>query len=131
MTDYEWMTALCIVCGEIDAIIKNLEVPVIDLALKNRRVKRMEPKLKVLAKPAWREIEVLVGPPDGNWYAQSRVAKGSMTSDCWFGNSRTKAGAKFKIVALTRDSGGLSRGSKHPNLPRNRTRSEEVTVVRG
>jgi hypothetical protein len=130
MTDYEWMTAFCTVCGEIDTIIKNLETPVINPKLKGRIVKREERKLQVLAQPAFRETEVLVYSGDG-WHTQSRVAKGSMTADCWFGDTKhTKPGDSFKIVALTREDGRLTPGSRHLNLPRNRTKSAEITVKR-
>ena len=130
MTDYEWITAFCTVCGEIDAIIKKIETPVINPRLNGRTVKREERKLQVLAKPAMRETEVLVYSGDG-WHTQSRVAKGSMTADCWFGDMKhTKPGDSFKIIALTTEDGRLTSGIKHLNLPRNRTKSAEVTVKR-
>jgi len=130
MTNYEWMTAFCTVCGEIDAIIKKIETPVINPRLNGRPVKREELKLRVLAKPAMRETEVLVYSGDG-WHTQSRIAKGSMTADCWFGNMKlTKPGHSFKIIALTREDGRLNPGSKYLNIPRNRTKSAEATVKR-
>ncbi|MGH7982119.1 MAG: hypothetical protein ACREFF_03110 [Candidatus Udaeobacter sp.] len=130
MTDYELMTAFCTVCGGIDTIIKKHETPVINPKLKGRIVKREERKLRVLAQPAFRETEVLVYSGDG-WHTQCRVAKGSMTADCWFGDGKhTKPGDSFKIIALTREEGRLTRGSRHLNVPRSRPKSAETTVKR-
>jgi hypothetical protein len=130
MTDYEWMTAFCKVCGEIDVIIKKMEMPVINPKLNSRTVKREERKLQVLGKPAMRETEVLVYSGDG-WHTQSRVAKGAMTADCWFGDLKhSKPGDSFKIIALTTEEGRLNPGSKHLNIPKHRTKSAEATVKR-
>lgn len=130
MNDFEWQAALCDVCDEIDAILRSQETPIINPALKNRLVQREEPKLEVLAKPAWRETEVLVQPSNGYWYTQARIPKGSKTTRCYFGDLNTKAGTTFKLVALTRGEGHLSGGSKHLSIPLHRTRSQEVTVKR-
>src|SRR5438876_9051560 len=54
MTNYEWMTAFCTVCGELDAIVKKIEMPVINPKLNGRTVKREERKLQVLTKPTMR-----------------------------------------------------------------------------
>jgi hypothetical protein len=132
MGEYGWMEALCKVCGEIDKIIKKFETPAINSGLNGRPVQRKEANLRVLAKPALRETEVLVHPGDGHWYTQSRVAKGSATADCWFGDAKhTRAGTPFRIIALTRGSEGrLPPKSRYPNLPEHRTRSQEVIVKR-
>jgi TIR domain len=131
MTDPEWMIAFCTVCGEIDSLIKARETPIINRALDGQSFGREARKLQVLAQPAWRETDVLVYSGDGSWYAQSRISKGSTTSDCCFGDQkRTKPGDTFRIVALTRADHPLSKGSKHPNIPLHRTISHEVTVKR-
>jgi len=130
MSEYGWMAALCKVGGDIDAIVRKLETPIINPALEGRGLKQKEVGLQVLAKPAWRETEVLIYPGNGFWYAQSRIAKGKTTADCWFGDANTKSGSPLKIIALTRGSSPLSPGSKHPNLPIHRTKSREVTVKR-
>jgi hypothetical protein len=130
MTDYEWMEAFCKVCGQIDAIVKETETPVINRKLSGRSFQRVEPALQVLAEPAKRETEVLVYSGDG-WHTQIRIAKGSMTTKCWIGDEKhTKSGDSFKIIALTRDESPLNPGSKYPNLPSFRTKSSEVTVKR-
>jgi hypothetical protein len=131
MAEYGWMEELCKVCGEIDKIVKKFETPNVNSALSGRDVQIKEPKLKVLAKPASRETEILVYAPNGYWYTQSRILKGSMNADCHFGNSETKAGTVFKIIALTRGvEGRLGAGTKFPSLPAHRTKSQEVTVRR-
>ena len=130
MEDYEWMTAFCKVCGKIDALVKEIETPVINPELNGRSVKPVERKLQVLAKPAVRETEVLIYA-GGDWYTQGRVAKGSMKADCWFGAEHAKPGTPFKIIALTLvDEGHLPPGSRHPNIPPYRTKSAETTVKR-
>lgn len=45
------MAELCKVCDDIDRIVKKLETPVINPALKDRKVKQKEAGLEVLAKP--------------------------------------------------------------------------------
>jgi hypothetical protein len=132
MGDFGWMEALCKVCDEIDTILRKIETPTINSTLKNRPVRQKEPALQVLAKPAPRETEVLVYAGNAYWYTQSRIPKGSMTATCWFGNAtNTGAGAVFKIVALTRGGDGrLPPGSKFPNIPPYRAKSQEVSIKR-
>ena len=130
MTEFEWMEVFCKVCGDIDAIVKKFENPVINSDLNNRSLARVQKNLTVLEKPAYRETEVLIYSGDG-WHTQSRVAKGAKTADCWIGDLKnTKPGDSFKIVAITRDEGRLKPGSRHPSIPTYRTKSEEVTVKR-
>ena len=130
MNEYAWMAALCKVCDDVDSIVKDLETPVINPTLKDRKVKQKEISLQAPAKPAWRETEVLVYPGNGFWYTQGRIAKGKTTATCWFGDAKTKSGSPLKIIALTRPDSALSPGSKHPNMPLHRTKSKEVTVKR-
>jgi TIR domain len=130
MADHEWTKAFCDVCGEVDSMLKDIERPAINSKLNGQTVKREEPELQVLEKPAVRETEVLVYSGDG-WHTQCRVAKGKKTAKCWIGDEKhTKPGAQFKIVAITRDDGHLKPGSRHPSIPRFRTKSDEVTVIR-
>ena len=130
MAEFEWQAAFCNVCEEIDLTIKKRETPNINPALKARQVKRVEPNLQVLATPAWRETEVVIQPSNGYWYTQARIPKGSTTTNCYFGDSNTKSGAIFKLIALTRGEGRLAPGSKHPSIPLHRTRSQEIAVKR-
>jgi hypothetical protein len=117
MTEFEWMDAFCKVCGDVDAIVKEFETPVINADLNNRSLVRVQKNLTVLAAPAYRETEVLIYSGDG-WHTQSRVAKGAVTADCWIGDLKhTKVGNSFKIVAITRDEGRLKLGSRHPSAP--------------
>jgi hypothetical protein len=60
--------------------------------LNNKCLELLQKDLKVLAKPAYRETEVLLFSGDG-WHTQSRIAKGSMTGNCWIGDkNHTKSG---------------------------------------
>jgi hypothetical protein len=130
MADYEWMTAFCVVCGEIDAILKDIETPEINPKLNGLTVTREQRELQVPAKPAIRETEVLVYSDDG-WHTQSRVTKGKMKAKCWIGDEiHTKPGDRFRIIAITRDEGHLRTGSRYPSIPSFRTKSAEVTVIR-
>jgi hypothetical protein len=54
------MEAFCKVCGELDAIVKKFETPAINSDLNSKRLARVQKNLKVLAKPAYRETEVLL-----------------------------------------------------------------------
>ena len=129
MAEYDWMEAFCKVCGELDGIVKKFETPVINADLNNKRLARVQKNLKVLAKPAYRETEVLLFSGDG-WHRQSRIAKGSMTADCWIGDEKhTKPGNSFKLLAITRDEGRLEPG-RYPSIPPYRTKSKEITVIR-
>jgi hypothetical protein len=130
MSEYGWMAALDKVGSDIDAILKKLETPVINTKLRSRPVKRKETDLQILAKPAWRETEVLIYPGNGFWYSQGRISPGKTKLTCWFGTEKTHTGSILKIIAITRPNSPLSPNSKHPNLPLHRTRSEEVTVKR-
>lgn len=124
MAEFEWMEAFCNVCGDLDEIVKRFETPVINSGLNHSTLARVQKDLKVLAKPAYRETEVLIYSGDG-WHTQSRVAKGSMTASCWIGDLKnTKPGDSFKIVAITRDEGRLSPGSRHASIPAHRTKSK-------
>jgi hypothetical protein len=130
MAEFEWMEAFCKVCGDVDAIVKEFETPVINSDLNNRSLERVQKNLAVLGKPAYRETKVLIYSGDG-WHTQSRVAQGATTADCWIGDLKhTKPGNSFKIVAITREAGRLKPGSKHSSIPAYRTKSEEVTVKR-
>ncbi|HEY5705275.1 MAG TPA: toll/interleukin-1 receptor domain-containing protein [Terrimicrobiaceae bacterium] len=130
MVEFGYKAAFCELCQRIDQVVKEAETPIINRTLNGRRLQRVQRKLQVLAKPAKRETEVLLYCGDNKWYTQSRIAKGSMTSDCWIGDEKhTKRGDTFKILAITRQ-GRLSPGTSHLNIPVHRTRSEKVTIIR-
>jgi hypothetical protein len=130
LREYDWMEAFCTVCGEIDKIIRKIETPVINSQLHGRVLQPIEEELQVLAKPAWRDTEILVYSADG-WYAQTRIPKGSTKAKCWIGDrEHTKSGTSFEIVALTLDHGHLTKGTTYPSLPSYRTKSDQVTVKR-
>ena len=57
------------------------------IQLDNKRLARVQKNLKVLAKPAYRETEVLLFAADG-CHRQSHIAKGLMTADCWIGDGK-------------------------------------------
>jgi len=131
MTGFGWMQTLCALGEKIDEVVRNLETPVINLALNGRKLQRVQLNLQVLAAPARRETEVLVLSGDKRWHVQSRISKGSMRANCWIGDEEhSKSGDKFQIVAITRARLKLIPGSVHMNLPQHRTRSKEITVIR-
>jgi hypothetical protein len=131
MSEHGWKDTLCKLARRIDELERVAETPVVNPALNGRALKQTEPKLQVLAKPARREVEVLVYSGNKKWYAQRKVAKGSMTADCWIGDEKhTKPGDTFKIIAITRDGPPLKVGSSHLDIPWYRSKSAELTVKR-
>jgi TIR domain len=129
MVESEYQSVLRELCDRINEAARRAETPTINKALSSRKLKRFNANLQVLARPAKRETEVLVYSGDKRWHTQSRIAKGSMTCDCWIGDEHTNSGDAFKIIAITR-LGHLSPKSSHLNIPIHRTKSEEVRVTR-
>jgi len=130
MGQFGYQSALLTLCDRIDEIIRKAETPVINDKLRNQKLDRVQPKLQVLAKPAFRETEILIFA-GGKWHPQGRVAKGSMTAHCWIGDDKhTKSGDAFRIVAITRDAGSQLGASSHLHIPKHRAKSGEVTVIR-
>lgn len=131
MGQFAYESALKQLCADIDDVVRVHETPKINKALENRAFKRDEKKLHVLSAPALRETEILVYSGDGNWYTQGKVPKGSMEAHCWIGDTKTKPGTLFQIIAITRYAEErLSQGSVHPNIPVYRTKSEIISVKR-
>jgi hypothetical protein len=131
MSEFEWREELCKLARRIDELERVAERPVINFSLNGRALSQKEPELQILAKPARRQVEVLVYSGDGKWHTQGRVAKGSMMASCWIGdNTHTKRGDKFKVIAITRDGAPLKGGSSHLNIPLYRSKSDEITVSR-
>jgi hypothetical protein len=102
MDEFGWKKHLCTLCERIDEIVLEAETPKIDLTLKGRSLERVQRDLQILAEPAKTETEVLLYSGNGKWYIQSRIAKGSMTADCWIGDEKnTKAVAKLPHYPIT------------------------------
>jgi len=130
MTEFEWKGTLCRLCEEIDKVIRVAEKPIINQDLSGKFLERVQKNLQVLEKPAKRDCEVLVYSGDGRWHTQGKIKAGTTTANCWIGDVKTKKGAEFKIIALTRKKLPLKGGSVHPNIPLHRTMSKEITVKR-
>jgi hypothetical protein len=117
------------VAKKVKAAWKNFERPQINLLLSGRTVKRKEPSLQLLTRPARRQTEIFVRPngPGQRWWHQCSIKPGARDGSCTFGDEKTKAGHRFDIVAMTTDQ-YVSGPSE--TLPEHRTRSAAVTVVR-
>jgi hypothetical protein len=124
-TESEWKKTMLKGC---DMISEFLECPVINSELNKRSFPRVAEDVQLLIKPARRNVEVLVFAPNGKWYRQRGLSKGETKTRFHLGDIGTKAGTAFKIVAITSDS-PLSEQS-YSNLPRYRTKSEEIVIFR-
>jgi hypothetical protein len=112
--------------------LKSAETPKLDPGLKGKKVLRKMEDLKILAKPAIRPTEIFIRPDNSaDWYHQGPVLPGKVTRTCSFGNDKTAANTGFHIKALTTDLPVPHQGGKPTKpLPKSRTQSEEVRVVR-
>jgi hypothetical protein len=128
MTDWKWQETMVRGCGMIDEFLRDLERPVINSRVKNARLQKRTPNFQLLAKPAHRDVEVLVYSTDKKWWRQGRVRAGSRTVPIQLGNDRTRPGTAFKVVALTTDKPLTS--ATYLNVPAYRTRTEEITLYR-
>jgi hypothetical protein len=130
MSECGWREELCNLARRIDDLERVAETPVINLSLSGHAFSIKE-KLQVLAKPALREVEVLVYAGDGKWYVQEKIQPGETKATCWIGDHKhTKKGDAFKIIAITADGPPLKTGSSYRNIPSYRSKSEEVSVRR-
>ena len=81
----------------------------------------------LLAKPARRDVEVLVYSPDKKWWRQAPLRKGMTTTKIYLGNENTKRGTEFPVVAMTCEKQLTQK--TYLNLPDYRTKAE-VTLTR-
>ncbi len=128
LTDWEWQETMVRGCGMIDEFVKTLEQPVINPAVKNTALQKRTKDFPLLAKPARREVEVLVYSGDKKWWRQWRVKAGSSTTTIQLGNDKTAPGTSFKVIALTTDKPLTE--DNYLNIPPHRTKTEEITLVR-
>jgi hypothetical protein len=127
MNDWKWKTVMLKGCDMIDEFLKESESPVINPAIKGKPFPRISENLVLLAKPARRDVEVLVYA--GNkWWRQSRIKVGATTTKIYLGNNETKKGTTFSVVAITSEEPLTLQ--TYSNLPNFRTKSE-FTLIRG
>jgi hypothetical protein len=128
LSPWQWMETMLRGCDMIDEFLKDLERPAINPAVIGKSFAKIA-EIPLLAKPARRRVEVLVYTGDKKWWRQSGVSAGGTSAKIQLGKDATKKGTRFTIVAMTTD---------HPlaeqtylSLPDYRTRSKEITLVRG
>lgn len=111
---------------------KAAEMPRLDPKLNGLKVPQRVENLKVLARPAMRRTEIFVRPDNSDdWYHQGPIPPGGVGRTCHFGSKFTKVGTGFHLLALTTDLAVPHQGGKPTKpLPKWRTRSEEVRVIR-
>lgn len=126
MTDWQWKETMVRGCGMIDEFLKGLERPIINPAVKGKSFPMLVEKFPLLAKPARRDVEVLVYA--GNkWWRQSRMKVGMNATRIHLGTDQTKKGTEFPVVAMTSERPLVQQ--TYSNLPAHRTKSE-VTLIR-
>jgi hypothetical protein len=128
MNQWEWKQTMLKGCDMIDGFLKDLERPSINKAVIGKSYPKIA-NLQLLAAPARRQVEVLVYSPDKKWWRQASVKPGMTTAKVHLGNDSTKKGTPFTVVAMTTDQ-PLSQQT-YLNLPECRTKSKEITLVRG
>jgi hypothetical protein len=127
MTNWQWQETMLRGCDMIDDFLKDLERPVINPAMKGKWLRRISNKVPLLAKPARRNVEVLVYA--GNkWWRQGLIKAGSIETKIYLGDEKTLKGAKFTVRAITTEE-PLTQQT-YPNLPDYRTKSDEIVLVR-
>jgi hypothetical protein len=127
MNQWEWKQTMLRGCEMIDEFLKELERPAINPAVVDKPFPKIA-EMQLLAKPARRNVEVLVYSGDKKWWRQSRIKAGVSTAKIQLGNDGTKAGSRFTIVAITTEQ-PLTQQT-YLNLPDYRTKSEELTLIR-
>jgi hypothetical protein len=129
MTDWQWKEAMLQGCGMIDDFLKDLERPIINPTVVGKSFPKIAENIPLLMRPARRRVEVLVYSNDKKWWRQSGVKPGQTTTKIQLGNDKTKKGTKFTAVAMTTQQPLTAQ--TYSNLPDPRTKSEEITLVRG
>jgi hypothetical protein len=112
----------------IDEFLKGIERPVVNANVKGKLFPRVTDSFPLLAKPARRDVEVLVYSSDKKWWRQPSVRKGMTTTKIYLGNENTKPGTRFPVVAMTCEKQLTQK--TYLNLPDYRTKAE-VTLTRG
>jgi hypothetical protein len=127
MNDWKWKQTMVRGCEMIDDFLKDIERPVIKPNVERKLFPRVTNSFPLLAKPARRDVEVLVYSPDKKWWRQAPVRKGMMTTKVYLGNENTKRGTEFPVVAMTCEKPLTAQTYLNP--PVYRTKSE-VTLKR-
>lgn len=128
MNQWEWKQTMLKGCDLIDDFLKDLERPSINRAVIGKSFPKIA-NLQLLAKPARRRVEVLVYSLDKRWWRQSGVKPGMTTTKIQLGNDSTKQGTPFNVIAITTDI-PLPQQT-YLSLPECRTKSREITLIRG
>jgi TIR domain len=128
MTDWQWQETMVKGCEMIDNdFVKPIEQPMLDSSvLKKPSLPRVSKGFVLLKKPARRDVEVLVY--SGKWWRQDLIKMGTQKTNLYLGDDRTKRGEEFIILALTTDQ--PLKDKTYSNLPRYRTKTDEVVVRR-
>jgi hypothetical protein len=128
MTDWRWKETMLRGCDMIDEFLKTLERPSITRDIIGRSFPRIADSVPLLAKPARRQVEVLVYSANKKWWRQPPIKAGDTKTRIFLGDDRTKPGTPFKVVVMTTQEPLTEQ--TYINLPDHRTKSEEITLVR-
>ncbi len=125
------MAAMLLAAGRsLQGLILEAERPAINQELHRTSLPRVNDSLPVLARPAARRVEVLVGAGNGLWYPQTPIMAGSATTRIILGSAEPgQTGLAFSVVAITSDH-PLTEGQELTVLPPSRTRSDPLTVFK-
>jgi hypothetical protein len=127
MTPWEWKQTMLRGCEMIDEFLKTLEQPRINPAVLGKTLPRVA-YVPLLGRAARRRVEVLVYA--GNkWWRQAPIMPGANSAKINLGDAATKKGTKFKTVAITTEQPLTA--PTYSNLPDFRTKSHELTLIRG
>jgi len=128
MTDWRWKETMLKGCDMIDDFLKTLERPAINRNLHGQPFPQIADGVPLLAKPARRRIEVLVYSRSKKWWRQRGVNVGETATRIHVGDTHTKPGTQFTVVAMTTEEPLIEQS--YLNLPHHRTISEEITLIR-
>jgi hypothetical protein len=128
LTEPKWKAKMLIATDMIDDAFKYLEKPEIHPSARNAKVEGYTERFELLAKPARRQVWVLVYSPDKKWWVQGAIPKGGTKAKLWAGDAKTKAGTQFQVVAVTSDRPLSER--HYLGVPKGRTESETITITR-
>ena len=128
MTQWEWKQTMLQGCEMIDEFLKTLERPRINPAVLGGTFPKVA-NVPLLATAARREVEVLVYAPGKKWWRQAPIRAGANSAKIHLGTDATQKGTKYTIVAITTEYPLTVQ--TYSNLPDFRTKSREVTLIRG
>jgi hypothetical protein len=111
-----------------DDYIRSLEQPIIEPSIKNSYVDKLNKDFVLLAKPARRDVEVLVYSGDHRWWRQPTIKAGTRTIDIYLGDDGSPSGEKFRVIAITTDEPLVE--LNFLEIPPHRTQSEELILYR-